>query len=185
MGQIKDLNDKALMTNLYFTQLMTLVLAVLIILWQKNEIWTKLAWYNIHQIGLWGCGFAFMFLALDVSLSRFVPKEVSDDGGVNDQLFGNRRLGHILFICIIVAFCEELLFRGAIQHAFGAYWTSVLFAAIHIRYLRHWIMTGLVFGVSYGLGLIYIQTGSLWTPILAHFLIDIAMGCMIRFRRDD
>jgi len=37
MGQIKDLNDKALMTNLYFTQLMTLVLAVLIILWQKMK----------------------------------------------------------------------------------------------------------------------------------------------------
>jgi membrane protease YdiL (CAAX protease family) len=83
-----------------------------------------------------------------------------------------------------VAFCEELLFRGAIQHAWGAYWTSVLFAAIHIRYLRHWLMTGLVFCISYGLGWVYVRTGTLWTPVIAHFLVDFVMGCIIRYRKE-
>jgi len=49
--------------------------------------------------------------------------------------------------------------------------------------LQHWLMTGLVFGISYGLGWIYIQTGSLWTPIAAHFIIDFVMGCLLRYRR--
>ncbi|MNP75377.1 CAAX amino terminal protease self- immunity [compost metagenome] len=84
----------------------------------------------------------------------------------------------------MVAVCEELLFRGAIQHTFGPYWTSILFAVIHVRYLRHWIPTAWVFLSSYGLGYIYIHTGTLWAPILCHFLIDLFSGLVIRYRRE-
>jgi membrane protease YdiL (CAAX protease family) len=180
---IDEISDRTLLINLYITQLLTVFLGVIILLFQKNNL--------IHQLGslpitilLWGIGYAGVFLGINMILSRFVPEEVSDDGGVNEKLFGNRQVWHILIISTIVAVCEEVLFRGAIQHAFGPYWTSILFAAIHIRYLQHWIMTALVFGVSYGLGWIYIQTGSLWTPIIAHLVIDFVMGCMIRFRKN-
>lgn len=101
------------------------------------------------------------------------------------MIFGNRALWHIALLSLIVSICEEVLFRGAIQAAWGPYWTSILFAAIHIRYLQHWLMTGLVFSISYGLGWIYIQTGTLWTPIFAHFLIDFVMGCILRYRREE
>jgi len=87
---------------------------------------------------------------------------------------------HTALICLVVACCEELLFRGAVQHLIGIYWTSVLFALIHIRYLQHWLMALLVFGTSYALGWIYVQTGSLITPIIAHFLIDFVLGYYLR-----
>jgi membrane protease YdiL (CAAX protease family) len=105
-------------------------------------------------------------------------------GGVNDRIFRSRAVWHIAVISLVVAICEELLFRGAIQHAIGPYWTSIVFAAIHVRYLRHWIPTGLVFSISYGLGFIYEESGTLWAPIIAHFAIDFIMGLIIRFRRE-
>jgi membrane protease YdiL (CAAX protease family) len=182
---INEISDRTLLMNLYITQALTVFLGVIILVFQRNNIFLDLQAFNVVKILLWGIGFAGVFLAVNMILSRYVPEDVSDDGGVNDKLFGNRPLWHIFVISTIVAICEELLFRGAIQHAFGAYWTSILFAAIHIRYLKHWIMTALVFGVSYGLGWIYIQTGSLWTPIIAHLVIDCVMGCIIRFRKDE
>jgi membrane protease YdiL (CAAX protease family) len=182
---INEISDRTLLINLYITQLLTVLLGVIILFFQKNDLIHQLQAANLTKVLIWGIGYAAVFLGVNLILSRFVPEDVSDDGGINEKLFGNRPLWHIFVISAIVAVCEEVLFRGAVQHAFGAYWTSILFAAIHIRYLKHWIMTALVFGVSYGLGLIYIQTGSLWTPIAAHLVIDFVMGCMIRFRKDE
>jgi membrane protease YdiL (CAAX protease family) len=181
---IDTLSDRTLLLNLYITQLLTVFIGIIVILLQRNNLLKQLNLTHPVTVLEWGIGFAAAFLAVNMVLSRWVPEEVSDDGGINLKLFGSRALWHIIVMSAIVACCEEILFRGAIQHAFGAYWTSILFAAIHIRYLQHWIMTGLVFGVSYGLGLIYIHTGTLWAPILAHFVIDLVMGCIIRYRRE-
>ncbi|RAV18558.1 CPBP family intramembrane glutamic endopeptidase [Paenibacillus contaminans] len=181
---INELDDRFLLANLYLTQALTLVIGLIVFFFQKNKFWEHLSFGEPLKIIGWGLGFAAAFIAVDLLISRFVPEDVADDGGINEKLFGRRPIWHIALISAVVAICEELLFRGAVQHAFGAYWTSILFAAIHIRYLRHWIMTGLVFGVSYGLGWIYEQSGTLWAPIIAHFAIDFVMGCMIRFRRE-
>ena len=94
---------------------------------------------------LWGLGLAAAVIALDMFAARFVPDEAGDDGGVNDRIFKNRPIWHIAVMSLIIAICEETLFRGAIQHHIGPYWTSIIFAVIHVRYLRHWIPTGLVF----------------------------------------
>jgi membrane protease YdiL (CAAX protease family) len=184
---IHELNDRTLLLNLYGTQLFTLIIGIVIILFQSNnpafpELWTNDA--RLYTALIWGASFALLVVSLDLVLSRWVPEHVTDDGGINDRIFKNRSLWHIAFISFAVAVCEEILFRGAIQHTIGPYWTSILFAAIHIRYLQHWLMTGLVFSISYGLGWIYLQTGTLWAPIIAHFMIDFIMGCIIRYRRE-
>ncbi|ULL15534.1 CPBP family intramembrane metalloprotease [Paenibacillus sp. H1-7] len=182
---IDEMDDRFLLINLYVTQLIVLLLGVIIMLFQKPSLSAMFSIKGGYWILLWGAAYAAAVLIVDILISRWVPPEVTDDGGINDMLFKNRPLWHIAVMSFIVAFCEELLFRGAVQAAWGPYWTSILFAAIHIRYLQHWLMTGLVFGISYGLGWIYIQSGSLWAPIAAHFVIDFVMGCIIRYRRED
>ncbi|MCR8634428.1 MULTISPECIES: CPBP family intramembrane glutamic endopeptidase [Paenibacillus] len=182
---IQSLNDKMLLINLYITQLAVFVIACIVMLFQKPSLGAMLSLEKGIYIPIWGIAFAAAVLLVDILVSRWVPAEVMDDGGINEMIFKNRPLWHIALLSLIVAICEEWLFRGAIQASWGPYWTSILFAAIHIRYLQHWIMTGLVFSISYGLGWIYIQTGSLWTPIIAHFVIDFIMGCIIRYRRED
>ncbi|MDF2720885.1 MAG: abortive infection protein [Paenibacillus sp.] len=180
-----ELDDRMLLLNLYLTQAITCIIGLLIILFQSQQVW-KLFQFPEH-LSAWGWGalLAVCVLLFDWLIARFVPEEVTDDGGVNKKLFRARPLWHIAVLCFVVSVCEELLFRGAIQHAFGPYWTSILFAAIHIRYLRHWLMTGMVFSISYALGFMYEFTGTLWTPIAAHFIIDFVMGCIIRYRRDE
>jgi membrane protease YdiL (CAAX protease family) len=179
-----ELTGRLLLLNLYATQAVVFLIGILIVFFQSRNVFELFQMPQSWRPVLWAAGFAALALFADYAASRAAPKEAMDDGGLNRMLFADRPLWHLALICFLVSFCEELLFRGAVQHAIGAYWTSVLFAAVHIRYLRHWLMTGLVFCLSYGLGKIYIITGTLWTPILAHFLIDFVSGCMIRYRRD-
>ncbi|WP_239614096.1 CPBP family intramembrane glutamic endopeptidase [Cohnella mopanensis] len=182
---VDQLNDKMLLVNLYVTQVLTLIIGIVWVLFQGRNPLDFYRYPGSADFVWWGAGLALAVLVFDLGISRFAPEDVADDGGVNDRIFRTRPVWHIAVISLIVAICEETLFRGAIQHAIGPYWTSIIFAAIHVRYLRHWIPTGLVFAISYGLGWILMETGTLWAPILAHFLVDFVMGCIIRFRREE
>jgi membrane protease YdiL (CAAX protease family) len=182
---IDELDDRTLLINLYATQGFTLLIGIVVFFFEKINPLTSFSLRGGWRIPVWGLAFAGLVLLVDLLISRWVPEEVTDDGGVNKKIFGRRPLWHIAVICLVVSLCEETLFRGAIQHAWGPYWTSILFAAIHFRYLQHWLMTGLVFSISYGMGWIYLQTGSLWTPILAHFAIDFIMGCILRYGKEE
>ncbi|MEK5238497.1 type II CAAX endopeptidase family protein [Paenibacillus sp. FSL L8-0470] len=177
------LTDKLLLINLYITQGLTLFIGLIWILLQKRNPFDILNFPNGVNFVYWGLGLAGIMLIVDFILTYIVPEESMDDGGINQLLFGNRPLWHIVVIAAVVSVCEELLFRGAIQHGLGPYWTSILFAVIHVRYLRHWIPTGWVFLSSYGLGYIYIHSGTIWAPILCHFFIDLFSGLVIRYRR--
>ena len=182
---VDEINDKMLLLNLYLTQGLILIIGFLWLFFQKQNVISLLTIpHNMANVFLYGVLFTGLAILLDFVASKFSPDEASDDGGVNERIFKKRPVWHIIVLCFIIAFCEEMLFRAAVQHSFGIYWTSVIFAAIHVRYLKHWIPTGLVFCISYGLGWIYVETGSIWTSILAHFLFDLIMGLLIRFRRE-
>jgi hypothetical protein len=179
-----QLSDGMLLANLYATQLLTVIIGIVWMILQGRKILSVLAVPAAGDFILWGAGFAALVVVADLLLARFLREGELDDGGINERLFRRRAVWHIAFIAAFVAFCEELLFRGAVQYAFGTYWTSVLFAALHVRYLRHWLPTGVVFLTSYGLGWIMEESGTIWAPIVAHFFIDFTMGLIIRFRRE-
>ncbi|WP_150271002.1 type II CAAX prenyl endopeptidase Rce1 family protein [Paenibacillus tepidiphilus] len=180
----QQLTDKLLLLNLYITQGLTLIIGLIWILFQNRNPFEVLKFPHNTNFLYWGLGLAAVMLLVDFILTHIIPEESMDDGGINEMLFKRRPFWHILLIAAVVAVCEELLFRGAIQHSIGPYWTSILFAVIHVRYLRHWIPTGWVFLSSYGLGYIYIHSGTLWAPILCHFFIDLFSGLVIRYRRE-
>lgn len=181
---VDEIDDRMLLINLYATQALTLIIGIIWLLFQRQNLFGLLAVPTMPDVLWWGLGMAAAVVAVDLLISRWVPEDAADDGGVNERIFKQRAVWHIAVISLVVAICEELLFRGAVQHAIGPYWTSIVFATIHVRYLRHWIPTGLVFSISYGLGWIYEQSGTIWAPILAHFAIDFVMGLIIRFRRE-
>lgn len=181
---VDDLDDRMLLINLYTTQAVTFIIGLIWVLFQHQNVIRLFTPPKELAFVYWGLGLAAAVIVVDLLISRFVPEEAADDGGVNDRIFRTRPVWHIAVLSFVVAVCEELLFRGALQHAIGPYWTSIIFATIHVRYLKHWIPTGLVFSISYGLGWIYMQSGSILAPIIAHFLIDFIMGLIIRFRRE-
>lgn len=176
-----QLTSRLLLLNLYFTQALTLVIGIIWVLFQKRNPFELFSIDNTDNFVAWGLGLAGTMLIVDFIVTRIMPEDAMDDGGINHMLFSDRPVWHIVCIAAMVAVCEELLFRGAIQYTIGPYWTSIIFAVIHIRYLKHWIPTGWVFLSSYGLGFIYLHTGSLWAPILCHFVIDLVSGLVIRF----
>ncbi|MFB6083800.1 MAG: lysostaphin resistance A-like protein [Halorientalis sp.] len=87
---------------------------------------------------------------------------------------------------LVVAPCEEALFRGVVQRYLGEVTSSavailgagVLFALLHLpsylRYSTFWaaVMLAVVFVVGLGFGYSYERTGSIWVPIGVHGLYN-------------
>lgn len=82
-------------------------------------------------------------------------------------------LFNILLMAILPAFSEELLFRGVLLRLFSekgrihaAIWASaILFSAIHLQF--YGFVPRMLLGALFGY--LYVWSGSLWLPILAHF----------------
>ena len=83
----------------------------------------------------------------------------------------------LLAVAVVPAFGEELLFRGILQRRLlgtivsgnAAIWiTAVVFSAIHVEFAGFLprMLLGALLGYSYR------WTGSLWIPILLHFLFN-------------
>lgn len=76
---------------------------------------------------------------------------------------------NLLFICVLVPCVEEVLFRGFLLQRWAKQWgisraviiSSLLFGILHAD-----IVGGIIFG--YVMCVLYIQTKSLWAPIVAH-----------------
>jgi len=84
-------------------------------------------------------------------------------------------LFNLLMIAVLPAIGEEFLFRGALQRLMGDWiknmhvailLTAFLFAAMHLQFYGFLprFMLGLLFGY------LFYWSGSLWVPVLAHFV---------------
>jgi membrane protease YdiL (CAAX protease family) len=68
---------------------------------------------------------------------------------------------------------EELFFRGALLPAVGLAWSSLLFAAMHLRAqwrFLPWTLMSFIMGLA--MGLVYMKLGDLSAAIVAHFTIN-------------
>jgi membrane protease YdiL (CAAX protease family) len=82
-------------------------------------------------------------------------------------------------IAVLPAVGEELLFRGVIQklfskitrsHHWGIWISAILFSALHLQF--YGFIPRLLLGAMFGYLLVW--SGSLWLPILAHFINNAA-----------
>jgi uncharacterized protein len=85
----------------------------------------------------------------------------------------------LVMIAVLPALGEELLFRGILQRIFsewsgsrhtGIWSTAILFSAMHLQF--YGFVPRLLLGVM--LGYLFLWSGSLWLPILAHFINNAA-----------
>lgn len=111
------------------------------------------------------------------------PKELVDGYAQNEKLtklllsgVGYNELAlNILIICVLPAICEEYFFRGFLQRVMLKWikdphlcilLAAVVFSAFHfdaVNFLPRFLLGAM-------LGYLFYWTGSLWLPILAHFL---------------
>jgi uncharacterized protein len=184
---IKELSDKDLLFHLYATQLLLLAVSTILgfILFNDFSSFFDLFFWGDLNILYIGAGAGIAVVLADLLLMKVVPASYYDDGGLNERIFRNRNPVHIAVIAAIVAFCEELLFRGIIQTHFGLLVSSVIFAAVHYRYLFNWFLFVNITVLSFLIGIIYLKTGNLAVTIVMHFLIDFLLGISIRYRQKD
>jgi uncharacterized protein len=180
----KGLSQRVLIINVYITQGILLAIGLLgmYFFYLRRGI-TLTALFSIENLQpslLSGAAAAGAVVMVEAVMISVFPPETFDDGGLNELLFKGLPYWHIAFIAFAVAFCEELLFRGIMQSNLGLWITSAVFALIHVRYLKKWVMFLTVLLVSLLLGWLLNRTGSLWSVIAAHFLIDFILGCFSR-----
>ncbi|MCA1039770.1 CPBP family intramembrane metalloprotease [Bacillus infantis] len=187
MEIIKELSDKDLLFHLYATQLLLLVISAILgfILFNDFSSFFDLFFWGDLNILYIGAVAGIAVVLADLLLMKVVPASYYDDGGLNERIFRNRNPLHIAVIAAFVAFCEELLFRGIIQTHFGLLVSSIIFAAVHYRYLFNWFLFINIIVLSFLIGIIYLETGNLAVTIVMHFLIDFLLGISIRYRKQD
>lgn len=83
-------------------------------------------------------------------------------------LFGPLTPSRAVWLGVVSGFCEELLFRGALQPMIGLIPASILFALVHL--VGGWWVFALAMGLA--LGALYQWDGNLWPCVLAHALLN-------------
>lgn len=86
---------------------------------------------------------------------------------------------HALLFGLLAGIPEEILFRGAMQPAWGLLLTAVTFGALHavsFAYFLYATLAGLL------LGALTLWREGLWAPIAAHTVIDVLMFLLLMRR---
>ncbi|WP_338789296.1 type II CAAX endopeptidase family protein [Metabacillus sp. FJAT-53654] len=181
---IKQLTDKQIVQNLYFTQFLLLFIAIALgfFLFDQIEQFLDLWVIKNYLFVIYGIGLALIVIIVDFIIMKVAPSRLTDDGGINEKIFEKRSIPHILVLTALIAISEEILFRGVLQTHFGIWTASLIFAILHFRYLSKWLLFTMVVTISFLLGIVYEMTETLYTTIIAHFLIDLVFAIQIRLQ---
>ncbi|MBM7621324.1 membrane protease YdiL (CAAX protease family) [Bacillus tianshenii] len=179
---VKRMSDKELLYHLYMSQLLFFLVAAVLafFLFEGWDDFLILLEWDIQEIFTIGSSVGVAVVVIDLILMKYVPRELMDDGGINEKMFQKRSTLHIIALALLIATVEELLFRGVIQTHFGIWIASFIFAIMHIRYLHKWLLLISVILLSFLLGYLYEWTENLLVTIWAHFIIDVLLALKIR-----
>ncbi|WKB37112.1 CPBP family intramembrane metalloprotease [Terrilactibacillus sp. S3-3] len=135
---MQQLSDRDVIRSLYLSQGIILVTAVFCFVYLPKSAAAFSRLWQIDFAKIVGLGFfsALIIVLLESIIDRIVPEKWTDDGGTNARVFQALSYPHILLAMAVVALSEELLFRGAIQTQFGFVIASLVFAVVHVRYLK-------------------------------------------------
>lgn len=183
MDMASQISEREIVYHLYITQALIFLIALALgsYLFTRDTFMAIWQW-DVREILLYGGGCAALVLFVDFLLIRYAPEHWYDDGGINEKLFRSRSVPHIFMMTAVIAFCEELLFRGVIQTHAGLFFASAIFGLLHIRYWWKWLLLIAVVSLSFWIGFVYEWTNNLWVTIFAHFLIDFILALHIRYR---
>src|SRR5690625_5546204 len=117
---------------------------------------------------------------VDILVMEVFPKRYLYDGVMNEIVFKNRTIADIFVLTLVIAISEEALFRGVIQTTIGFIPASILFALVHIRYLKKPVLFISVLLMSFYIGYLFEITGNLYVTMTVHFIVNFLLGLMIR-----
>ncbi|MDM5331189.1 type II CAAX endopeptidase family protein [Neobacillus sp. CF12] len=180
---IQGLTDRELLFHLYMTQIILLVITFIlgILLYDHFSFMQAIDISDLRILSI-GVPAGVAIVLVDILLMKMLPPHFYNDGGLNERIFKNRSVIHIIWIAAFVAISEELLFRGIIQTKVGLILASLIFAIIHYRYLFNWFLFSNIVILSFFIGFIYEWTNNLAITMVTHFIIDFLLGLYIKYR---
>lgn len=128
--------------------------------------------YELLRLGLIGLLGAGLLLVLSYFFEDWFPSYRNLKSTIM-RFLGPVSAPSAVYLALLTAFGEELLFRGAIQPFAGLFVTSILFGLLHLGadgLVSWWSVWALIAGLL--LGWMYDETSSLWPPIVAHFGVN-------------
>jgi len=137
-----------------------------------------------YGAGILASGLALMWISL-----RWSPRRMLDRAFMIAPESYNEKLTWI-FVSAVAALSEETAYRAVLFSVVASLttngWpavllTSVAFALAHLA--QGWTSASIVLFYAIGFQLLYIWTGSLLLPVLAHFLYDVIAGFYLAARR--
>ncbi|MGG1399537.1 type II CAAX endopeptidase family protein [Bacillus salipaludis] len=181
---IRGLTDRELLFHLYMTQIILITISIILGILLFDHF-SFLHYFRLNDIRIVNIGLpaGILVVIVDIILMKWLPASFYDDGGLNERIFKNKNILQIIWIAALVAFSEELLFRGIIQTKIGLIFASVIFAVIHYRYLFNWYLFFNIVLLSFFIGFIYEWTNNFAVTIVMHFVIDFLLGMYIKFRQ--
>ncbi len=164
------------------SQLIIVVAALLLagILFQSTNEFMAIFSFDMNVLAI-GLIVGAVCVAADLLLMKILPEQAFYDGGINERLFTCLQPIQIFFLTLLIAFSEELLFRGVLQTHTGFVLASIVFIAVHVRYLKNTYLLINVTILSFLLGYVYESTESLWSVFIIHFIIDYILGIYIHY----
>lgn len=123
-----------------------------------------------------------------IILTLLTPASYIDE---TNKSYQNYSLAAIVCFTLAGALFEELLFRGIIQNVLNLYlpqpWlaigiTTVLFVGMHVQYYSKPLMLLNITIPSLVFGWIYVQTHNLLVPILVHFLMNLGITLLFKYK---
>ncbi|SIS37075.1 CPBP family intramembrane glutamic endopeptidase [Salimicrobium flavidum] len=179
---ISQMSKREITKQLVISQLFLFSLAILIsgVFLDFSSHWVNQWGFDYRKALLYGLAPAAFIIGIDFLLMKTLPEKYFDDGGINKKVFENQSVFMVVLMSAMVAISEEVLFRGVLQPILGYVGASLLFAFVHIRYVKKPVLFISVVYISFLLGFIYEQTQVLTYVILAHFLVDVTMGFIAR-----
>ncbi len=130
-------------------------------------------WHSIETTGviISGLGLGLGVVIISWYLDRFSPFARLDR--VIARFLPPMGFVDILILSAASAVGEELLFRGALLQLIGLHGSSFLFGFLHYGGKRSFLLWGFLgWGMGYLLGGLFLVTGSLLAPVLAHFTVN-------------
>lgn len=182
---IKQMSANELKQQLLLSQAIFFLISIFLSFFFFDHVldWSIYLSFDIKTILYYGLFPGLIIVTINVILYKLFPKHLFDDGGINEKIFKNRSVFSIFFIALVVAICEEFLFRGLIQTTFGYLFASTLFVVVHFRYLRKPVLLISIIFVSFYIGYLFKITNSLLVTITVHFVVDFLLGLAIKFEK--
>jgi membrane protease YdiL (CAAX protease family) len=132
-------------------------------------LWTSSNWPRDLAIGLGAGG---LIALATVAMTRAIPaaRQLEKEFG---WMLGEQRIGEIVYLALLSAAAEEMMFRGAFHHFIGPWLATALFAAVHwpVNWsFRLWPLFALLAGAV--LEAERIWTDSLIAPAVTHATVN-------------